>query len=191
MDLEELKAVREQLSNFVDFFKHELGRSERRHWCQMYLCGLMLNGERKSIQPMAQRLPGGNEQALQQFVNQSPWDFSIVQAKLAKYLVKETNTLKGVLILDDTCFPKRGDKSVGVAHQYCGALGKIANCQSVVTWHYSGTEGDHFPVAAELFLTKKWVSDRKRLRTAKVPQRRYKFQKKWRLALVGHLPRAC
>ena len=149
----------------------------------MYLCGLMLNGERKSIQPMALRLPGGNEQALQQFVNQSPWDASVVQTKLAKYLVKETNTSKGVLILDDTSLPKRGDRSVGVGHQYCGILGKIANCQSVLTWHYSGMEGDHFPIVAELFLPKKWTSDRKRLKAAKVPQRRHKFQKKWQLAL--------
>lgn len=183
MDLEQLQMISTELKNFVDFFKHELGRSERRHWCHMYLCGLMLNGERKSIQPMAQRLPGGNEQSLQQFVNQSPWDFSTVQSKLAKYLVKETNTLKGVLILDDTCLPKQGNKSVGVAPQYCGALGKIANCQSILTWHYSGNEGDHFPVIAEIFLPKKWSNDRKRLKAAKVPRRRYKFQKKWEMAL--------
>jgi SRSO17 transposase len=183
VNLKRLKKVSAQLDKFVSFFKKELGRSERTHWCRMYLCGLLLNGERKSIQPMAERLPEGNSQALQQFVSQSPWDYSTIQIKLAKYLIKKTRSKAGVLVLDDTSFPKKGVKSVGVAHQYCGALGKVSNCQSVVTWHYSTTDGTHFPINAELFLPQKWTEDKKRLKAAGVPHRRFKFQKKWQLAL--------
>lgn len=183
MNLEKLKIIQNQLHHFVHSFKNELGRCERVHWCQMYLCGLMLNGERKSIQPMAKRLPGGNEQALQQFVNQSPWNYSALQTKLAKDLVKKLDTKEGVLILDDTTLPKKGSNSCGVAPQYCGVLGKIANCQSVVTWHYSGIEGDHFPIAAELYLPEKWTQNKERLEMGKVPVGRRKFQKKWEIAL--------
>jgi SRSO17 transposase len=97
--------------------------------------GLLLDGERKSIEPMAQRVPGGNEQALQQFVNQSPWAHEPVQTKLYRRLVQRSGSGQGVLVLDDTSLPKKGKHSVGVAPQYCGALGKVANCQAVVTWH--------------------------------------------------------
>ena len=102
MNLEEIRAISGQLAQFVDFFADQFGRSERRHWCHLYLCGLILNGERKSIQPMAERLPGGNEQALQQFVNQSPWDHSSIMAKLVQYLADRHGSEDGILILDDT-----------------------------------------------------------------------------------------
>src|ERR1035438_1531165 len=67
--------MRSQLQEFVESFAAELGRSERRHWCGKYLEGLLVEGERKSIEPMAARVNGGDEQAMQQFVNQSPWDY--------------------------------------------------------------------------------------------------------------------
>lgn len=73
MDLKQVKRVRKNLEEFVNGFKELLGRKERTHWCQTYLTGLLADGERKSIQPLAIRIPGGNEQAIQQFVNQSPW----------------------------------------------------------------------------------------------------------------------
>ena len=76
MKLAALQAVEKQLGAFVEEFAPELGRAERRYWGKRYVVGLVLDGERKSIEPMAQRVPGGNEQALQQFVNQSPWPTS-------------------------------------------------------------------------------------------------------------------
>ena len=82
MKLAELQAVEKQLDAFVEEFAPELGRAERRYWGKRYVVGLVLDGERKSIEPMAQRVPGGNEQALQQFVNQSPWAHEPVQTKL-------------------------------------------------------------------------------------------------------------
>src|SRR5262245_2141492 len=96
----ELKKVEKELGGFVEEFASELGRAERRYWCKLYLTGLLL--ERKSIEPMAQRVPGGNEQALQQFVNQSPWAHEPVQEKLVRRMVRGSGAGKGVLILDDT-----------------------------------------------------------------------------------------
>jgi len=182
MHLRELRAVQKELSGFVDHFKSELGRSERRHWCGMYLSGLLLDGERKSIEPMAARLNGGDVQSLSQFVNQSPWAFEPVQERLRNLLLERLKPESGFLILDDTAFPKKGIYSVGVSHQYCGALGKQANCQSLVSWQFASPEV-HFPLHAELYLPASWTNDPRRMKKAGVPERRTGFQEKWRLAL--------
>jgi SRSO17 transposase len=181
--LAELRAIEKQLGAFVEEFAGELGRAERRTWGKRYVMGLVLDGERKSIEPLAQRVPGGNEQALQQFVNQSPWAHEPVQTKLYRRLIKRSGPGRGVLILDDTTLPKKGKASVGVAPQYCGALGKVANCQAIVTWHYSGSRM-HFPLLGELYLPEAWTADRQRLRHAGVPPEKWQFQEKWKLALA-------
>jgi len=144
----ELKKIEKELGAFVEDFAPELGRSERRYWCKLYLTGLLLDGERKSIEPMAERAPGGNEQALQQFVNQSPWARESIQEKLSRRLVRCSGQATGGLVLDDTTLPKKGESSVGVARQYCGALGKVTNCQAIVTWHYCVPHA-HFPLLAQ------------------------------------------
>ena len=184
MNVKELKTIQNRLKNYVESFSSYLGRSERRHWCWMYLCGLLSHGERKSIQPMAERLPGGNEQALQQFVNQSPWAYEPLQLALVDHAQANlTKVNPSVLVLDDTTLPKKGKKSVGVARQYCGALGKVANCQSIVSWHYAGKQASHFPLLGELYLPKSWCEDKAKLTEAGVPKRRQDFQKKWQIAL--------
>lgn len=137
-----------------------------------YLSGLLLDGECKFIQPIAERLPGGNEQALQQFVNQSPWDYQSIQLHLLRILKEKISCKQVVLILDDTSLPKKGHHTVGVGRQYCGALGKVANCQSLATWHYSGLGGFHFPLLGELYLPRDWTNDRKILKQCGVPQQR-------------------
>ena len=75
MDKIELNKVRSKLETFVEPYREFIGRSERMYWCRMYISGLLLTGERESIQPMADWSPGGNMQNLQQFVNQSPWEY--------------------------------------------------------------------------------------------------------------------
>lgn len=181
MNIKEVLAVRNHLEKFLEPYKELIGRSERMHNGRLYISGLLLDGERKSIQPMAERLPGGNEQNLQQFVNQSPWEHEPVMAKLWEEMSSWDENENGVLVLDDTTFPKKGDDSVGVAPQYCGALGKIANCQCIVSWHYAG-EKRHWPVKAELFLPKSWRG-KKRASKAGVPDDRRKIKTKWELAL--------
>ena len=107
MQLKEVNKMKEELKRFVSEFQPLIGRSERIHWCKQYLCGLMLNGERKSIQPIAERLPGGNEQNIQQFVNQSPWEHEPVLEKLSEKMQETSGDKKGLLVLDDTSLPKR------------------------------------------------------------------------------------
>ena len=124
---------------------------------------------------------GGDDQALQQFVNQSPWDHDAVMFRL-RTLMRRRTTEVGVLVLDDTSLPKQGRHSVGVARQYCGALGKIANCQSIVTWQWAGPRV-HWPLAARLYLPAEWTEDPARMARAGVPADKQVFREKWRIAL--------
>jgi len=118
---------RKRLEEFLSGLLTPLGRSERRHWGRVYIRGLLMEGERKSIEPMAARIPEGNVQALQQFIGQSPWDWVPVRQLLAKRMVSEISP-PAAWIVDDTGFPKQGKHSVGVARQYSGTLGKVGNC---------------------------------------------------------------
>ena len=96
---------------------------------RVYVRGLLLDGERKSIEPMAERLPDGNVQAMQQFVGQSPWEWQPVWERLAQRMTAELEP-DAVWVIDDTGFPKQGEHSVGVERQYSGTLGKTAIAKS-------------------------------------------------------------
>jgi len=181
MNLKEIMKVRRELEKFLAPYKEDIGRSDRMRHCGLYVSGLMLSGERKSVQPMAERLPGASEQNLQQFVNQSPWDHETVLRRLRKEMTAWGGGRGGVLVLDDTTLPKKGESSVGVARQYCGALGKIANCQCVVSWHYAGRKG-HWPLSAELYVPKEW-RERKRTASVGIPKDRLAAGTKWEVAL--------
>lgn len=180
MTAHQIMRIRQQLQDFVEDFAADLGRSERRHWCGKYIEGLLREGERKSIEPVAARIDG-DEQALQQFVSQSPWDHEAVLFSLRQRMRPKASSL-GVLVLDDTSLPKKGSHSVGVARQYCGALGKIANCQSIVTWHWTDKHL-HWPLAAQLYLPAEWTEDSERMAGAGIPQPAQRFREKWRIAL--------
>ena len=121
-----LKALDRRLQQFLEDLTEPMGRSERRRWARVYLEGLLLDGERKSVEPVAARLDA-DVQSLRQFVGQSPWEVEEVQQRLARKVVDLLSEPE-VWILDETAFPKAGEHSVGVARQYCGTLGKVANC---------------------------------------------------------------
>jgi SRSO17 transposase len=175
----QLAKSRQRLETFTAEMLAPLGRSERRHWGRVYVRGLLLDGERKSVGAMIPRLPEGNEQALQQFVSQSPWPWEPVWERLAA----EARRQKGEAfwIVDDTSFPKKGEYSVGVQRQYCGALGKLANCQVAVSLHQAGPTGSQ-PLAWRLYLPESWTEDQKRRTRVGIPPE-VAFQKKWELAL--------
>src|SRR5208283_1943331 len=136
MTPQSLKNLERRLLRFLEDLLEPMGRKERRHWARVYVQGLLLDGERKSIEPLASRVPGADVQALRQFVGQSPWEVESVQQALASKIVDLLSDPE-VWILDETSFPKAGEHSVGVARQYCGALGKVANCQVAVSLHWS------------------------------------------------------
>src|SRR5208283_5495128 len=167
MTPQSLKGLESRLMHFLEDLLEPMGRSERRHWAQVYVQGLLLDGERKSIEPMAARIPGADVQALRQFVGQSPWAVEQVQRGLVRKMVDLLREGQ-VWIIDETAFPKAGEHSVGVARQYCGALGKIANCQVAVSLHWSQNEVS-YPVSWRLFLPEDWIKDRARRQEASIP----------------------
>ncbi|NSC25182.1 IS701 family transposase [Streptomyces albus subsp. chlorinus] len=167
MKLGEVERLRGELAEFVADVFASLPRRDQRRWGACYLRGLMLDGRRKSIQPMAERLPEGNMQALQQFVNQSPWEWMPVRQRIAQRLSEAISP--EVWVVDDVSFPKCGSASVGVARQYCGALGKRANCQVAVSVH-AATDTSSCPLGWELFLPGEWTDDDRRRRRAGVPE---------------------
>ena len=89
MTEKQLSGVRTRLDRFLRDLVEPMGRSERRHWAQMYIQGLLLDGQRKSVQPMAERIAGADEQALNQFLNQSPWEVTEIQRRLARRLADD------------------------------------------------------------------------------------------------------
>ncbi len=181
MDTKQLHAVEQRLTSFLAELVPHMGRAERQHWAGMYIRGLLLDGERKSIEPMAARLPGADAQALGQFVNQSPWPWEPVQAALTGAVV-DALLPEAVYLLDATSFPKQGTHSVGVARQYCGALGKTANCQVAVSVHL-GTDTTSVPLTWALFLPESWTTDPGRRAEVGIPPT-VQHQTKLELALA-------
>jgi DDE superfamily endonuclease len=128
--------VLDRLRDYADVFRDEFTHTKQAAWSGVYLRGLLHDGERKSIEPLSARvdLPPGldskdPEQALQQFVNQSPCDDQVLAARYRRHMAAIYASPEGIFVFDDTSFPKQGKHSVGVQRQYCGALGKRANCQ--------------------------------------------------------------
>jgi SRSO17 transposase len=179
----ELARVRGRLVQFSGEMFASMKRKDQRGWGEVYLRGLMLDGKRKSIEPMAARLADGDEQCLQQFVNQSPWDPVPVRRALARRMSRELSP--DAWVIDDTGFPKFGKMSVGVARQYSGCLGKIGNCQIGVSIN-AATEDASCPLDWRLFIPKEWDEDsdfnRERREKTKLPEDVHHTEK-WRLAV--------
>jgi SRSO17 transposase len=113
-------------------------------------------------------VPGGNDQNLQQFVNQRPWDGAPILSAYRARMAAAFATGAGAIVIDDTGFPKQGKPSVGVARQYSWALGKTGNCQVATSLHYASALGE-YPLALRLYLPEKWTSAPARLEQARVP----------------------
>ncbi|MEU3034743.1 transposase [Streptomyces griseoaurantiacus] len=128
-----MERLRGELAEFVADVFGSFPRRDQRRWGECCLRCLMLDGRRKSVQPMAERLPDGNMQALRQFVNRSPWDPLPVRRRIAEWLCEAIRP--EVWVIDDVSFAKCGKASVGVARQYRAAVGKRANCQVEVSVH--------------------------------------------------------
>jgi len=163
-------------------------------WCgtveafRGYCLGLLIPGERKGMEPIAARLDPAHVQAryasIQRLVTDSQWDHQVLLGAVRAYCLPLfiAKPRLEAWVVDDTTFPKKGTHSVGVAHQYCGNLGKQANCQDAVSLslvnHHAG-----LPVAYRLYLPKEWTDDPVRCRAAGVPGE-VVFQTKWEIALT-------
>jgi len=181
--------VRPVIEEFAARMFGGFARRDQRAKGQLYLRGLMLEGKRKSMQPMAERL-GVDHQQLQQFVTTSTWDHVEVRRRLAGWAGEFVDP--DALVIDDTGFPKDGKDSPGVARMYCGALGKTGNCQIGVSVH-AVTDWASAAIDWRLFLPESWDDEKaadgkaaaeiqwRRARSAIPDELRHR--EKWRLAL--------
>jgi SRSO17 transposase len=160
---------RAELEEWLQPFLEALGHPARRAMCPLYVAGLIGPGDRKSVQPMAERLGLPSHDALHHFIAAGVWD----QAPLEVALAREANRLVGgrdaFLIIDDTALSKKGTGSAGVAPQYASALGKNANCQTLVSLTLARREVP-LPLALRLFLPESWTGNAQRLERAGVPE---------------------
>ena len=175
----------EEFPEFLEPLVSGMGRSERREGATLYVQGLLIPGERKSIEPMAARL-GTDSQKLQQFIADSPWDDQIIWRTIRQEVVPVLEPLTA-WIVDETGWLKQGKHSVGVAHQYCGTVGKRANCQ--VSVGVAVTDGEiAAPVAGQLYLPKSWTDDPARCVAAGVPPGiTFQTKPEIALALIGQV----
>lgn len=169
-------AVRDRLREYAALFADDFPQAKPAAWAGVYLEGLLLDGDRKSVEPLSRRvtLPDGlaskdPEQALQQFVNQSPWDDRAVLRRYRATVSRSLAGPDGVFLIDDVSFPKQGSHSAGAQRQYRGAPGEKANCQVAVSVRYVGPRG-HFPLDRRLYLPDARLADAGRLDKAGVPE---------------------
>jgi SRSO17 transposase len=157
------------LDGWLRRFLEALGHPARRAMCPLYVAGLIGPGERKSVQPMAERLGLPGHDALHHFIAAGAWDAGPLEAALAREADRLVGGRDAFLIIDDTALPKKGVRSVGVAPQYASALGKNANCQVLVSLTLARREVP-VPFALRLFLPEGWTGDAERLERAGVPE---------------------
>ena len=175
------RAVLDRLAAFLDGFAGCFGRRAQRQGASRYVAGVLNDSERKSMQPMEARLPlndAASYQRLQHFITHSPWSATPLWTRLRA----EVPVRRGTLLVDETSFPKYGTQSVAVARQYCGALGKIANCQVAVSTAVL-TDTLAWPTTLELYLPQEWAQDAPRRARAGIPPS-VRFREKWRIALT-------
>jgi SRSO17 transposase len=171
----------DELERWLGPFLARLRRKTQRRWAPFYLKGLILPGERKSIEPMAARLAPADTQQLHHFVSTSPWPTAPLEDELVKAADRLVGGPDAVLVVDDTALVKQGRHSVGVKRQYCGQLGKRANCQSLVSLTLAQAEVP-VGVGLRLFLPEDWCADAGRRAAAGVPET-IEYRPKWRIAL--------
>ena len=172
---------------YMDGLAKAAGHADRHAPLQNYCKGLLLPGERKSVEPMAARLAPENvrrmHQSLHHLVADAPWNDDEMLAEVRGQVLPSMQKQGPVVawIVDDTGFPKQGKHSVGVARQYCGQIGKHDNCQAAVSLSVS-TWNSSLPIAWRLYLPGMWCEDAERCREAGVPEG-VRFQTKPEIAL--------
>jgi SRSO17 transposase len=186
MNRRDLRKLDRELTEFIGAMVEGMGRTERREALAAYVTGLLLDGERKSIEPIAARLVDdpaeiqAMRQRLQQAVVVAVWADEEMRRRLALKLDAEMPGVEA-LVVDDTGFPKKGKHSVAVARQYSGTLGRIDNCQIATSLHLAGEAGSGC-IGMRLFVPEAWASDARRREAVGIPPE-VEHQKKWEIAL--------
>jgi SRSO17 transposase len=162
-----------EIAHFLKPFAPLFRRSQSRHSLERYITGLLTDLDRKNCDTIAAAVAGTSTERLQHLLTDADWDSRQLDGARVRSL-SARSPKRGVLVLDDTSLPKQGKTSVGVARQYCGALGKRANCQVVLSAHYVADESEssrplHWPVSAQLYLPESWAKDRQLRQKAHIP----------------------
>ena len=157
------------LAAFLEPFGSLVRRSESRETMERYATGLLSDLSRKTAADMGRALPGTSDQRLQELLTNTAWQFGAMDRLRIEHMLRHASVGSGVLIVDDTGLPKKGRHSVGVARQYSGTLGRVDNCQVVVTTHYVDRVFD-WPVNARLYLPKSWAGAGERRSRTRTPE---------------------
>ena len=172
--------IEEYMTPYYGYFH----RSESRELAECYLTGLLMDGERKSVEPMSEKV-NASERSMQRLLSSAKWDDQLVAAQFRRTMLGVTADPLGILVLDDTGFPKKGYDSVCVARQYCGASGKTDNCQIGVSMTYVGRD-IAWPYIMELFVPESWGQDNdecaEKRKKVHMPASAH-HKSKWRMAL--------
>ena len=174
---------RDELNGWLVPFVEALGNKTRGRMCPAYIAGLIGPGDRKSVQPMAARADDVSYDRLHHFIGSGVWDEAPLEAALLAEADCQVGGDDAWLIIDDTALPKKGRHSVGVAPQYASALGKNANCQTLVSLTLAAGEVPVM-VGLRLFLPESWTSDTARLERAGVPEDFRLYRTKPEIALA-------
>ena len=177
---EDWDGVTERLEAFVKPFVGVLTEAAQRRHLVEYASGLLSSLERKTGEGIAY-LQGQDRKQMQQFVGESPWEYAPLLTELARQVGARIGEAEGVIVFDPSAFAKKGTKSVGVARQWSGRLGKVDNCQVGIYMAYVSRH-EHALVNMRLYLPKEWTKDRARCRVAGVPDD-VKFQTRHEQAL--------
>jgi SRSO17 transposase len=180
MELENPEAWSEAFETFFTPFSSHFLRSETRNSVQLYIRGLLADVRRKNSWQLAEAVGLPDPHSLQRVLNEALWDADAVGETLRRVIIEQIGYEPGIGVIDESGFAKSGHKSVGVARQYCGRLGKVDNCQVGVYLGYVSSTGAAF-LDRELYLTKGWCEDQDRRRAAKIPDT-VTFQTKPQLA---------
>jgi SRSO17 transposase len=182
MDVHTSPAALPEVQAFLGAFQVRFRRPEGRDALERYTTGLLTELPTKNGDTIAQAVPGTSAQRLQEFLTNMQWDEEDLNRQRVTKMLVEATTGNGVLVVDDTGFPKQGTASVGVARQYSGTLGKVGNCQVAVTCCYADPQAA-WPVAVRLYLPQAWAQDPVRRQQARVPAE-VAFQTKPEIALA-------
>jgi SRSO17 transposase len=158
---QDVATIIDELRAYHAIYSPLFQRREQREWSEHYLHGLLLNIPRKSIEPMVLSLKGADHnavRAMQQFLGEGTWDDAAILTRHWQEVDADLGDDDGVLILDGSDFPKQGQESVGVKRQYCGELGKTANCQAGVFVAYASQQG-YALLDRRLYLPEEWLTD--------------------------------
>ena len=175
MDVAAFERVYESFREFHAFFAVAFGRKQWREHSKNYLQALLVQSqERRNAENLSEAVPA-SARAMQRFLTEARWDDNAVIGRLQEYLGPKLADSQAVWVFDGSDFPKQGVKSVGVARQYCGALGKIANCQAGVFLAHVGPGGRAL-ADKRLYLPEEWTSDADRCAAARVPPDRREYR---------------